>query len=84
MGSCKTAPPSICETNDDQFDSKIAKHFNISNHMFVVPISSLVSEVCVVKTSHIFGEDKEVDEEQEAITIFGMDDWVNQFLMNKD
>ena len=79
-----TSPPSICRNNDDQFDSKIAKHFHISNDMFVVPISSLVSEVCVVETSHIFGEDKEVDEEQEAITISGMDDWANQFLMDQD
>ena len=79
-----TSPPSVCETNDDQFDSKIAKHFRISNDMFVVPISSLVSEVCVVKTSHIFGEEKEVDEEQEAIAISGMDNWANQFLTNQD
>ena len=52
--------------------------------MFVVPISSLVSELCVVETSHIFGEDKEVDEEEEAITVSGMDDWANQFLMDQD
>ena len=79
-----TSPPSVCETNDDRFDSKIAKHFRISNDMYVVPISSLVSEVCVVLTSHIFGEEKEIDEEQEAITISGMDKWANQFLMNQE
>ena len=79
-----TSPPYICETNDDQFDSKIEKHFHISNDTFVVPISLLVSEVCVVMTSHIFGEEKEIDEEQEAITISGMDNWANQFLMNQE
>ena len=79
-----TSPPSICRNNEDQFDSKIAKQFHISNDMFVVPISSLVSELCVVQTSHIFGEDEVGDEEQEAITVSGMDDWANQFLTNED
>ena len=52
--------------------------------MFVVPISSLVSELCVIETSHIFGEDKAGDEEQEALTVSSMDDWANQFVMNQD
>ena len=79
-----TSPPSICRDNEDQFDSKISKHFHISKDLFVVPVSSLVSELCVIQTSHIFGEDEVGDEEREAITVSGMDDWANQFLMNND